>query len=453
MKLANLYREIQDLYKANDYPWILGYSGGKDSTATVQLVWNALASLPRENLNKEVYILSADTLVEIPHVMNFIDHNLKKMEVAAKAQGLPFQTVKVKPIVSDSFWVNLIGKGYPAPTSEFRWCTDRLKIDPANRFILEKASEYGEAIVVLGLRKSESAQRSKSISQRKINNSRLLRHSSLPNAFVYAPIEDWTVEDVWEFLLEVPSPWGADNKELFEMYKQTNSGECPLVIDSSTPSCGNSRFGCWVCTVVKNEKALSSLIESGETWLIPLARFREKLVETQDPEKKQLYRDYKRRDGTTYFLKGGEEKKLGRGPYLFTFRKELLRELLLTEKELKKVNQNISLIQPEELIEIRRIWIDEEGDWEDSVNKIYKEVYGIPIYSEEDDIGIFDSEDRRDIEVIAKELGLDPRLPIKLFNKTQYYSNFGSKTKLLNELERIFNEEWRGEIQIIVEES
>ena len=38
--------EIRELYLADAIPWVVGYSGGKDSSATLQLVWLAIRKLP-----------------------------------------------------------------------------------------------------------------------------------------------------------------------------------------------------------------------------------------------------------------------------------------------------------------------------------------------------------------------------------------------------------------------
>lgn len=456
--LEEIYKEIQEIYFSNNYPWIIGYSGGKDSTATLQLVWEALEKLPRIKLNKPVYILSSDTLVEIPKVVNYVDKSIEKINKSAKEKGLPIEAIKVTPEISDTFWVNLIGRGYPAPTSEFRWCTDRLKISPTNKFVLDTVSKYGEVIVVLGVRKAESISREKTINQHKIADNKLSRHTTLPGAFVYTPIEDWTVDEVWSYLINFESPWGGNNRELFEMYKQANAGECPVIVElrdsSESQSCGNSRFGCWVCTVVKNEKSLSSLIENGETWLKPLQNFRNLLVETLEPEKKHIYRDYKRRDGSIYFLKNkeGEETKLGRGPYKFECRKEFLKRLLMIEKEIKNTtNYDINLISLEELIEIQRIWKLEEGDWEQSAFKIYEEIYGENIDLHKEDIGIFTSEDRLIIEKLSEEESINPKLIVKLLNTFQYNRNLSSKSSLLKKLEKVLNEEWRTEEEILEE--
>ncbi len=182
--LTELYSQIRAVYQQNASPWVIGYSGGKDSTAVLQLVWYALADLPIEERTKPVYVLTSDTLVETPVIVDYINQTLSRINEAADEQRLPFRAHKVKPKLEDTFWVNMIGKGYPAPYTRFRWCTDRLKINPANTFILNTVTKYGEAIVVLGVRKAESSTRAQAMSLRKIQGSILRRHSTLPNAFV-----------------------------------------------------------------------------------------------------------------------------------------------------------------------------------------------------------------------------------------------------------------------------
>ena len=142
--IGEFYEEVQAVYLENTTPWVLGYSGGKDSTATLQVVWNAVSMLPPEKRHKKVYVISSDTFVETPVIVNHIDSNLAAINRAAKEQGLPFSADKVVPKVADTFWVCLLGKGYPAPTTRFRWCTERMKISPADVFILDAEDTHGE---------------------------------------------------------------------------------------------------------------------------------------------------------------------------------------------------------------------------------------------------------------------------------------------------------------------
>lgn len=264
MKMASLTKEdirsvietIKELYLEDMIPWICGYSGGKDSTAVVQLVWYALQELPQEKLKKTVHVISTDTLVESPVVAIWATESLKKMEQAAKERGLPIVPHRLTPAITNTFWVNLIGRGYPYPRRDFRWCTDRMKIDASNRFIKSILDAESEAIMVLGSRKAESAVRKAVLEgyEKKRYRAHLSPNGSFPNSYVFTPIENWLNDNVWQYLVQVPNPWGHSNKDLLAMYSGASAdGECPLVIDSSTPSCGNSRFGCWVCTMVTED--------------------------------------------------------------------------------------------------------------------------------------------------------------------------------------------------------
>ena len=254
--IDQLCEEIRELYIADEVPWIIGYSGGKDSTATLQLVWTAIATLPMESRKKPVHVISTDTLVENPVVAAWVAKSLKVMGLESAEQQLPIRPHRLMPKISDTFWVNLIGRGYPAPRHKFRWCTDRLKIRPSNTFINGIVKSSGEAILVLGTRKAESARRAANMKKHEKGRvrDRLSPNSSLPGSLVYSPVEDWTDDDVWFYLMQQKNPWGYNNKDLLGMYAGASAdGECPLVVDSSTPSCGDSRFGCWICTLVEQD--------------------------------------------------------------------------------------------------------------------------------------------------------------------------------------------------------
>src|SRR5574337_233265 len=157
--IAALQEEIRELYLADDVPWIIGYSGGKDSTATLQLIWAAIRAIPEGIRKKAVHVISTDTLVENPIVSAWVGTSMSAMKEAARAQNLPIIPSLLRPRLEDSFWVNLIGRGYPAPRPKFRWCTERLKIRPSNDFISQIVTDNGEAILCLGARREESVAR------------------------------------------------------------------------------------------------------------------------------------------------------------------------------------------------------------------------------------------------------------------------------------------------------
>ncbi len=436
--------EIRGLYKADNRPWVIGYSGGKDSTSILQLVYLALLSLPEAERQKPVFVVSSDTLVETPVVVGMITGTLDRIQKSAEQHGINILTQQVVPKVNETFWVNLIGKGYPAPTRQFRWCTERMKINPVSEFILNQVAEYGEVIVVLGSRSAESSSRAQVMRKHKIEGKRLSKHSSLQSAYVYTPIEDWTADDVWEFLLMGNAPWGGSHQALFELYKDSNAGECPLVIDTSTPSCGNSRFGCWVCTVVSKDKAMDGLIESGHTWLVPLQDFRNQLYNTTIPENKNEFRNFKRRTGKVTSTGLDEDLKVIPGPYWLSYRKELLSKLLKIQKEVQKEDPNLELITPGELEEIRNAWLHDpnEPDWEDSLPKIYREALGEDRDWVESDAGTFTKLDSDLLAELEQKHKVPAALIMKLMELELSMDGLSKRSAIFDRIGQVLGQDW-----------
>ena len=381
--LTRLKDEVRELYCHDDVPWIVGYSGGKDSTAVLQLIWIAIAELPGKKRSKKIHVISTDTLVENPVVSMWVTKSLDIMSESAKKADLPIETHQLTPKVEDSFWVNLIGKGYPAPRHKFRWCTERLKISPSNRFIKNVVREQGTAILALGSRRAESSTRAAALEKhaRKKIRDRLAPNASLPGSLIYTPIEDWSNDDVWLFLMQIQNPWGLNNKDLLTMYAgATSDGECPLVVDTSTPSCGDSRFGCWVCTLVEKDKSMSAMIQNDEEkdWMMPLLDLRNALDFRNMPEGDRHLRDFRRlHTGAVQIMNDGRHVP---GPYLQDAREEWLTKLLEAQTWIREngpdyVN-DIELISLDELQEIRRIWVIDKHEIEDRLPRIYEEVIG-----------------------------------------------------------------------------
>lgn len=397
--------QIRELYLSDEIPWVVGYSGGKDSTATLQLVWYALEKLPQEKWHKPVHVISTDTLVENPIVALWVENSLETMKkVVSKHSDLfPIQPHRLTPEIQDRFWVNLIGRGYPAPRPKFRWCTSRLKISPSNNFINNVVKQNGEAILVLGTRTAEGSSRAsnakkfregiktKSVKQRdgttqeivtwEKENTRkeanLSVSKDLDRAWVYTPIDDWSNDDVWQYLTQVKNPWGYKNSDLLSMYSgATEDGECPLVVDTSTPSCGDSRFGCYVCTMVDEDKSMKAMIlnDQEKEWMLPILDFRNLWLSVSN--EKREYRDFRRMNGQLTLY----NEKLVHGPYTQKHRERMLSALLeaqkITQELAPKEAKNFTLIGMDELEEIRRIWVTEKHEIEDTLPSIYQEIIG-----------------------------------------------------------------------------
>ena len=476
---------IKEIYLSDQRPWVVGYSGGKDSTAVVQLLFNALTELDRSQLKKKVFIISSDTLVETPLIINSITRTLGRIQDEALKRDLPIETHKVRPEIDKTFWASLIGKGYPPPRQKFRWCTDRLKIDPANRFILDKVSKYGEVVMVLGVRESESSTRAGVLKSHTVEGKVLMRHSTLSNAFVFAPIREFTTDDVWEYLLDNTSPWGDNNGDLLRLYQDSNS-ECPLVVDKdikeSAGSCGNSRFGCWTCTVVKEDKALSGFINNGIEWLRPLLDFRNNLYKYRSDRN---LRQKQRMNGNVYLTsinledidisnyiqieeeklgdylnennidlakvenldllvigKDGEYKQLGLGPFTLKAREMILRELLETQVMLQKTHDpEMELISIEELKAIRRYWL-KDGDWNDCIPKLYEEITGIQLDWEKNDRPLFEEEQITDLERLCLEFNVSMPLLKKLISIEKDFAGYKIRRGLFQEFEKALKQDY-----------
>lgn len=386
--IEGMMETVRNLYLADDIPWVIGYSGGKDSTATLQLVWYSLEKLSPAQLKKPVHVINTDTLVESPVISRWAKKSLEELERISDEKGMPFKKHILKPKTDNTFWVNFLGRGYPFPRKKLRWCTDRLKIQPVNNFIKDKIAEHGEIILVIGTRKAESANRAKTMAKyEKMRVRELLSpNPNMANELVFSPLEDWTDDDVWIYLMQYKNPWGYSNNELMTIYRGASvDNECPLMVEKDLPSCGKSRFGCWVCTMVERDKSMEAMIANDDekAWMSPLLEFRN---EFGDESKDRDRRSFRKMNGS---LQGSYER-LHHGPYLKAIRDEWLEELLTIQKNLNDNSpsdfNSIELISDEELREIRRIWVLEKHEFDDSLPKIYEKVYGRP-FNDPDWIG------------------------------------------------------------------
>ena len=341
-------------------PWIIGFSGGKDSTVLLLL--------------RQVYVVCNDTMVENPVIEEYVSTVLLKISNAAREQALPVQVMTTTPQLEDTFWCCVIGKGYPVPNNSFRFCTEKMKIKPTSKFIADQVVADGEAIVLVGTRLAESQQRERSIRRHEIKGHRLSKHPLNPNTYTYAPIKELMLEEVWWIINSIPSPWGFDNQILFNIYLDASADdyECPTVItDDSHRSCGQSRFGCWICTVVKEDKSMSSLIKNGVEWMKPLLDYRDRLVENRNVSE---LRSSTRRNGQLAVDETGHNL----GNYTMEYRITMLKELLQTQKKVQEGHSSVCLITSQELIAIQVIWF-RDGNFSTTVNDIYNEVYGYNI--------------------------------------------------------------------------
>ena len=323
---AEFTREHED-------PWIVAYSGGKDSTLLLHLVWEIAAALPTGERRRPIYIVSNDTLVESPLVIRHLHQTLAVIREAVRNSGLAITIKVTEPCIDQTFWVNVIGRGYIPPTRNFRWCTDRMKIAPTNDLIHKLVLTHKRAVLLVGTRKSESQNRGRAMTERGVTATTMNPHSTIPNCRMFAPLADLSDDDVWKILMQRKPPWGGSHRELITLYRNAGGGECPLVLSKEdAPSCGTTspRFGCWTCTVVTKDRSMRGVIDSGHDdaeLLEKLFDFREWLIELREDASN---RQRVRRDGNAKTRLDGSRVL---GPFTIEVRKRILDQLKTLEVE------------------------------------------------------------------------------------------------------------------------
>lgn len=439
--LEQLIEEIKFVYQSDERPWVIGYSGGKDSTTVVELVYKMLCDLPVAERKKNVYIVSSDTLIENPLIKIYLSKMNEMLGEAAIKDNVPIKSCMVTPPANNTFWANIIGRGFPTPrmNGTFRWCADRLKINPSGEYIQKIIKdEAKEVVVLLGVRKEESIVRKRRIEGREIANRLLNRHETIQDAYVYNPIVELTTDDVWDVLIRCDggkTPWGSNNSELVALYAGADSGECPFAgisnKEGQTQSCGQSRFGCWVCTVVKEDKSLNGFIKSGHRELIPLAEFRTWLMSVRDRDD---YREKKRRNGTVYETKTGE---MGYGPFNWKARKEILKKLIETQQKM-----NYDLITVDELKAIDEIWDAELDLSRRTLVELYLKLTGekLPWYDYKE--ALMDEDTIEMLEVLAEENEIPFDLIRNMLLTTYKNKNYSNSKILRDSMDRLLKQQW-----------
>ena len=358
-KLAAVRAALRTEYEKNHRdPWIVAYSGGKDSTLLLQLVFEAVQAVAPKQRRRQVHIVANDTQVESPLVADHLTQSIAQIREFIGAKELPMTTKITKPYTDQTFWVNVIGRGYIPPTRNFRWCTDRLKIMPTTEFIAGLTRSFKRTMLLVGTRKAESSARRRRMEQRQktARHKQMSPHNQIENCRVFSPIAELDDNEVWAVLLQTRPPWGGTHRNLITLYRNAGGGECPLVLSKEdAPSCGTTspRFGCWTCTVINKDRSLGGLIDSGYEELEPLYDFREKLLELREDDKNRMPI---RRNGESKHRADGSRV---RGPFKMEVRRQIRKELEQLEKTTGR-----TLLSPGEKCQIDEIWRIDEAKYE-----------------------------------------------------------------------------------------
>ena len=422
-KITTVKERLKQEFLADTRPWVVTFSGGKDSTTVLQLVVEMLIDLEEEHKNlKKVYVVSSDTGVEMPIIEDYTTNKLDQIKDFIKTSNINMEVNLLKPKVTESFWTLLLGKGYPSPNQTFRWCTDRMKIKPATNFLKSLTEKNESILMLLGVRSDESQARAESIAKRDENHRGFSKHGEIPNAFVFSPVKDWTNADVWTYLSKYPAPWGIHN-DMMKLYdKGSGEADCNIALNPEAASCGKTRFGCWVCTVVSKDKSMANMLRNKEDeWMLPLNSFRNRLEEYRYDHAK---RQPRRRNG---------QKSVG--PFLLSVRKELLEELLSIEKQLIALGKMGSkkLISDEEIAQIQKEWLH-DGDFFETAITMAQNVGRLIDY---ESVKSFDEKERTYIDSICESNNIPTKLMEDLMQKEHSYRHQIKRTRIFTEMETL----------------
>jgi DNA sulfur modification protein DndC len=422
-KIIEIKERLTREYLADSRPWVVTFSGGKDSTTVLHLVIEMFLALTKKQRKlKRIYIVSSDTGVEMPIIEDYTTNKLNQISDFIKKEKLNMEVNLLKPKVTESFWTLLLGKGYPSPNQTFRWCTDRMKIKPATNFLKSLTEQNESILMLLGVRSDESQARAESIAKRDENHRGFSKHGEIPNAFIFSPIKDWTNAEVWTYLSKYPAPWGKHN-DMMKLYdKGSGEADCNIALNPEAASCGKTRFGCWVCTVVSKDKSMANMLRNDEdVWMKPLNGFRNRLEEYRYDHSK---RQPRRRNG---------QKSVG--PFLLSVRKELLEELLDIEKGLIALGKmgEKKLISDEEIEQIQKEWLHDGDFFETAITMAHK-VNRLVDY---ESIKSFDSKEREFIENVCNEHNIPVKLIEDLMQKEHSSRHQIKRTKIFTEMETL----------------
>lgn len=301
--------------------WVVTFSGGKDSTLTALLAVDHLSELRDP---PDLHVVYSDTRIEIPSMRAAAEKVIGHIRSLAGSTSLPITMHVVRPSVENTFWVRMLGRGYPPPKPKFRWCTRRLKIEPASPYV---ASGLPTAVLT-GVRYGESKDRTARLvascaTGGECGQDYWVRKGPKTSQVTYfAPIVHWTTCKVWDFLHFVAPMVGWPTQEIYALYGDSNL-----------------RFGCWTCTLVRRDKTVETLIERNpQSGLSLLHRFREEMW--------QESRDLKNRE-----MRNGQPAALK-----VEFRSELLQRLLDVQSLV-----GLQLISEDEVATIRKMWVEPEA--------------------------------------------------------------------------------------------
>ena len=279
---------------ADGHPLIVAFSSGKDSSVVANLAATAAADAVAAGRQAHVVISHADVGVENPSISELARSEIGKIKRFCQSKGVHVTVRISRPAFWDSFAVRVMGgRALPTFPDSRRDCTTDWKRLPAERELASisrdlLADGWKPPVLMTGVRRDESTSRALSIASR--GERSVDTWVDATGRLRLSPLLDWASDDVWTYLglcnagvIEAYSDFAAT----MNVYQAAGGSSCVVVADAElerhSKPC-SSRFGCWVCTAVREDKSLHQMIESepGQYgYMRPLAAFRDFIAYTQ----------------------------------------------------------------------------------------------------------------------------------------------------------------------------
>lgn len=197
---------------------------------------------------------------------------------------------------------------------------------------------------------------------------------------------------------------------------------------------------------------MEAMIQNDEEkeWMQPLLDIRNELDLKNDRDR----RDFRRLHGKVELF-GKEKVEPIPGPYTKKWREHWLRRVLTAQTQVRQTApedmRDITLITPEELSEIRRIWLEEKHEFDDSLPRIYEEVTGErfrDVRIGERDV-LLGNDEWIVLEEICQEDAMHLELMTKLLDTERQYFTKAQRKGIYGDLEKCFETSSRSKEEAI----